>query len=198
MIDPRASEPTGRRRRAVPVAAVLLVTALVAGGFAAVRSGLVERTAAWMPWASAPAPCEETDVAVVAAPEAVTVVDQILAPLEGRPLPDGTCLRVEVQSEAPSRSVTGEGTVATVPQVWVPDSSLWVGEMDRWPVRPVGSIGSSPVVLAGIPATMKRLGWNTRKPTWTQALTPKRVLAAPAMTDRKSTRLNSRHANIFE
>ena len=53
MVDPLALETTGRRRRAATVVAVLLVAALVGGAFAAVRSGLVERTAARMPWASA-------------------------------------------------------------------------------------------------------------------------------------------------
>jgi hypothetical protein len=183
MVDVHARQAGARRWHAAPVVAVLLVAALVGGAFAAVRSGLVERTAARLPWASAPAPCPETDVAVVAAPEAVTVVDQILAPLEGRSLPDGSCLRVDVRSEAPSRSVSGEGTTATAPQVWVPDSSLWVGEMDRWPLRPVGSIGTSPVVLAGIPATVKRLGWRSRTPSWIEALTPDRRLAAPEMTE---------------
>src|SRR5215212_9593588 len=113
---------------------------------------------------------------VVAAPEAATVVDQILGPLEGRHLPDGSCLRVDVRSEAPSRSVSGDGTAGSTPQVWVPDSSLWVGEMDRWTGRAVGSLGTSPVVLAGRPATMRRLGWRSHTPTWTEALTPDRRL----------------------
>jgi hypothetical protein len=183
MIDPTAAAAPTRRLRAVPVVVVLLVVALAGGAVAAVRSGLVERTTAWMPWAAAPAPCVETDVAVVAAPEAVTVVDQILAPLEGRHLPDGSCLRVDVRSEAPSRSVSGDGTAGSAPQVWVPDSSLWLSEMDRWTGRLVGSLGTSRVVLAGRPATLERLGWPSHTPSWTEALTPDRRLAAPAMTD---------------
>src|SRR4051812_21664067 len=183
MIGPTTASATARRRSAVPVVVVLLVVALAGAAVAAVRCNLVERTAAWMPWASAPAPCAEADVVVVAAPEAATVVDQILGPLEGRHLPDGSCLRVDVRSEAPSRSVSGDGTAGSTPQVWVPDSSLWVGEMDRWTGRAVGSLGTSPVVLAGRPATMRRLGWRSHTPTWTEALTPDRRLAAPAMTD---------------
>ncbi len=190
MVDSTPAAATARRLRAAPVVAVLLVVALAGGAVAAVRSGLVERTAGWLPWASAPLPCAETDVAVVAAPEAVTVVDQILAPLDGRRLPDGSCLRVDVQSEAPSRSVSSDGTgTASTPQVWVPDSSLWLSEMERWAVRPVGSLGTSPVVLAGRPATIKRLGWRSRTPTWTEALTPDRRLAAPAMTEEAASLL---------
>src|SRR3954447_15683854 len=158
MIGPTTASATARRRSAVPVVVVLLVVALAGAAVAAVRCNLVERTAAWMPWASAPAPCAETDVVVVAAPEAATVVDQILGPLEGRHLPDGSCLRVDVRSEAPSRSVSGDGTAGSTPQVWVPDSSLWVGEMDRWTGRAVGSLGTSAVVLPGRPATLRPPG----------------------------------------
>jgi hypothetical protein len=47
----------------------------------------------------------------------------------------------------------------------------------------VGSLGTSPVVLAGPIRTLTRLGWRQRTPSWPEALDPKRSLVAPTMTD---------------
>jgi hypothetical protein len=184
MVDraPRRAAPS--RSRAGALLAAVVAVALVGGGVVAVRSGLASSAAARLPWASQPERCRATEVRVVAVPDAVTVVGQVLAPLDGRVLPDGSCLRVAVQGERPARTVSGEGaTTPSAPQVWIPDSSLWVQQMRRWAVQPVGSLGSSPVVLAGAPTTIARLGWRDRTPTWPEALSPDRRLAAPSLTD---------------
>ena len=182
MFDPAAAPR--RRRPLVAVVVVLLVTALAGAGVVAVRSGLAATAASRLPWASTPAPCPSTEVTVVAVPDAVPVVEQILRPLARRQLPDGSCLEVGVEAEQPARSIEGDGVAsARTPQVWVPDSSLWAGQMTRWSVRPVGSLGTSPVVLAGNATTIARLGWRDSTPSWPEALTPDRRLVAPAMTD---------------
>jgi hypothetical protein len=171
------------------VVVTLLVVALAGAGVVATRSGLVSAVSSRLPWAST-TPCTSTEVTVVAVPAAVPVIEQILRPLDRRTLPDGSCLDVGVQGELPARSVEGDGLAsARTPQVWVPDSSLWAGQMERWNVQPVGSLGTSPVVLAGHPATIRRLGWSDRAPSWPEALTPERRLVAPAMTDDASSLL---------
>src|SRR5919199_3178487 len=149
---------TSRRRRLVRVLVALLVVALTGAGAAATRSGLAARAGAYLPWAPTPTPCPATEVAVVAAPEAVATVGAILGRVQGRALPDGSCLRVDVQAEPPARTVD-EGAVvsATPPQVWVPDSSLWLGQVQGWTLQPVGSLGTSPVVLAGSIPTLTGL-----------------------------------------
>ena len=121
---------------------------------------------------------------VAATPDAATTVDNIVGPLDRHALPDGSCLSVEVRAEPPTRTVDpGAVMSATAPQVWVPDSSLWLGQVQGLTMRPVGSLGTSPVVLAASPSTVDRLGWRAHKPTWVQALSPDRRLVAPAMTD---------------
>ncbi len=161
----------------------LLVVALAGAGVVAARSGLVSAATSRLPWAST-TPCTSTEVTVVAVPDAVPVIEQILRPLDRRLLPDGSCLEIGVQGELPARSVEGDAVAsARTPQVWVPDSSLWAGQMERWNVQPVGSLGTSPVVLAGDPGTIRRLGWRDRAPSWPEALTPERRLVAPALTD---------------
>lgn len=191
MVDPAAVQVPGRRKRGVAaLVLILLVTALTGAGVAAARTGLASRAAAQLPWASTPAPCDETDVRVVAAPDALTVVNQIVAPIEGRVLPDGTCLRVDVQGEAPARTVGRDGAGSDgAPQLWVPDSSLWARQVQSWALRPVGSLGTSPVVVAGIKPTLRRLGWFARTPTWPEALNPDRRIAAPSMTDEAASLL---------
>src|SRR4051812_23961247 len=182
MVDHAASAP--RRRRLMPVLVVLLVVALAGGAVVAARSGLASRARSYLPWSSTPAPCPVTEVIVAAAPDAAATVNEIVSPLEGRSLPDASCLSVEVRAEPPARSVDADNVVTgTAPQVWVPDSSLWLGQAQGWTMRPVGSLGTSPVVLAGSKSTLGRLGWRTRIPTWVQALSPDRHLVAPAMTD---------------
>ncbi|HYY11913.1 MAG TPA: VWA domain-containing protein [Kineosporiaceae bacterium] len=184
MVEASARRAARQRRSIGGLLAAALVVALVGGGVVAVRSGLAGTAAAHLPWSSQPAPCGSTDVKVVVAPDAVTVVDQILAPLDGHVLPDGSCLRVDIQGQPPARSVSGAADGSTgAPQVWVPDSTLWAQQMTRWTMRPVGSLGTSPVVIAGTPATIARLGWSTREPSWPEALSPDLRLAAPPLTD---------------
>jgi Ca-activated chloride channel family protein len=182
MVDHPARIP--RKRRLVSAVVVLLVVVLTGAGIAAARSGLAGRARSYLPWSSAPARCPVTEVAVTAAPDAAPTVDRIVGSLEGHALPDGSCLSVEVRAESPARTVDGNGPVsAPPPQVWVPDSSLWLGQSQGWTLRPAGSLGTSPVVLAGRTSTLTRLGWRHRTPSWVEALRPERHLVAPRMTD---------------
>lgn len=169
----------------VTVVAALLVVALVGAGVAADRSGLLARAADRMPWASQPERCSATDVSVVVAPEIAPVAQQVLTPLAGRTLPDGTCLRVDIRAEDPAKTAANAEVTATadLPQVWIPDSSLWLGLTSAWPSRPTGSLATSPVVLATSPRSLKRLGWAGRGVTWPEGLANTHAVVAPSVTD---------------
>ena len=64
-----------------------------------------------------------------------------------------------------------------------------MGQAPSWALTPVGSMATSPVVLAATPETLRRLGWTGRDVTWPQALTADRTLLAPGMTDDASALL---------
>lgn len=174
--------PTRRRRGVLAVMVVVaVIAALVSGGVAASRRGLLEAAASDMPWASPSTPCPSTRLGVIAAPEIVGTVQALVQPLTGHPLPDGSCLRVDVQGQDPAKTVQAAPTTALggLPQLWIPDASLWMGQAPSWALTPVGSMATSPVVLAATPETLRRLGWTGRDVTWPQALTADRTLLAP-------------------
>src|SRR4051794_3350515 len=170
---------------------VVVLAGLVTGGVAASRSGAFAAAASHMPWATPAAACPTTQITVLTAPEVAGTVQTILQPLAGHPLPDDSCLQVDVQGQDPATSVANAGTTALagLPRVWIPDASLWVGQAPSWDARPVGSLASSPVVLAATPTTVKRLGWAGRDVSWPQALTADRTLLAPQITDDASALL---------
>lgn len=161
-----------------PLAAALVVALAVGGG-------------AWIFWqlrgsgdtASADAgdattrgetDCEE--VLVMAAAGAEPVVQEALASV---PTPaDGPCVDVRVLDRAPAQ-VLADMEAGSAPDVWVPDSSVWlarasaagVGVQDR------GSLGSSPVVVATGAAAAEALGWTAEPPSWSQVLATTRGIA---------------------
>jgi hypothetical protein len=66
-----------------------------------------------------------------------------------------------------------------LPEVWVPDSSLWTARVPEAAFEIVGSIGSSPVVLATSQAAVDALGWAEAAPGWGAALASDQGLAVP-------------------
>jgi Ca-activated chloride channel family protein len=182
-----------RGRRWVGVAlAVLVVGLLIGAGVVTAGSGVVDAAGRYLPWASPQYGCQTTSVRVVAAPQISDVVRRVTTPLSGHVLEDGSCLRVLVQSEAPVTTVENAASTATyeLPQLWIPDSSIWPGQSTAWSTHPVGSLATSPVVLAASPATIQRLGWRGGKVAWPQALDATRHgVVAPGMTNDASSLL---------
>lgn len=172
---------------------MLVVAALfAAGGVATARSGVIDAAGRYMPWSTPEAGCPTTQVSVVAAPQISEVVRRVTAPLTGRVLEDGSCLRVDVQTEAPITTVENAQASASseLPQIWVPDSSLWPAQFDAWSVQPVGSLATTPIVLAASPRTVERLGWGGSNVSWAQGMDSTRhALVAPAMTNDASALL---------
>ena len=122
---------------------------------------------------------ERTTVRVSVAPELGTLVQRLLdEPLELR---DGTCAVAEVTATEPLQTLADLGSLdaAALPQVWVPDSSLWATRAGDAGLSRTGSLATSPLVLATSRAAAEQLGWTTTPPTWGEALTTDRPIAVP-------------------
>ncbi len=112
-------------------------------------------------------------------PELLGVAEDVLAePVE---LDGGVCAVAEVTAQEPLQTVGDLAALEAeaLPDVWVPDSSLWVARAGDAPVEPVGSVASSPVVLATSRDAVEALGWSGAAPGWAQALAGERPLAVP-------------------
>jgi hypothetical protein len=164
----RHADPTSTRRPAPVV--------LISAGVAAllVVGGLVW----WL--AGSGSDCETrrtVDVAVT--PELQSVAGEVLAgPIE---LEDGSCVTADVTAQQPLQTVGDLGALdeGALPDVWVPDSSLWAARVSGVPLEADGSAGYSPVVLATSRAVADALGGSDTPPGWGEALTSGRPLAVP-------------------
>jgi Ca-activated chloride channel family protein len=178
----------GRRRRprrglflpVVLLTAVLTVALAVAVSLAGGPRALLART----PVGGEECPSSEvqtTKIAVVVAPDIAPTVQRIIAPLREKALSDGRCLDIAVTAQAPAETVAGAQLLPAerAPQLWIPDSSLWLGRLERWKPTPIASFASSPVVVASSSATLQRLGWLAKPPSWDAAMTGAHAVAAP-------------------
>ncbi|RBY84563.1 substrate-binding domain-containing protein [Blastococcus sp. TF02A-30] len=163
----RHADPTATRRPAPPVLLIAagLVLLLLVGGVA------------W--WVTAGGEdCDSPPVVdVTVAPE--------LGELAGELLSDEAlaeqCVRAQVTAQEPLQTVGDLGALdaEALPDVWIPDSSLWSARAEGAELSADGAVASSPVVLATSRAAVDALGWANAPPTWGQALTTDRPLAVP-------------------
>ncbi|MFK0102111.1 VWA domain-containing protein [Streptomyces sp. NPDC091040] len=167
--DDRAAAGGGdrppRRRRTVAIATVLVLA--VAGGAAvAVQGGL-------LPFSKS---CEESAVhlSMVASPDIAPAVRAIADRARTDEVrSDGRCVDVNVVARD-SYKVADALASGTRPdyQMWLPDSDLWLtrakGAGDGTPITPGGSVATSPVTLATVPAAAKHLGWPKKTYTWAE------------------------------
>ena len=162
-----ADTTASARRPALPVLIAAAVALLLVAG------GLV-----W--WLRAGDDCESREtVAVVVAPELEPVASELLA--EPVQLDGGVCAQAEVEAQEPLQTVGDLGALEAdaLPDVWVPDSSLWVARAGEAPLEPVGSVATSPVVLGTSREAVESLGWAETAPGWGQALAGEQALAVP-------------------
>jgi Mg-chelatase subunit ChlD len=175
-----ADTSSPRRRTVAPrllVAATVVLLAVVGVGIwlVAGRSGGGSGTAA--------AACPSTaTVRVTVAPELAPTARRLLA--SPPRAADGSCVTAEVTAQAPLETVGSLSALApgALPQVWVPDSSLWVAQAGAAQPRPVGSAASSPVVLATSKVAADQRGWTASAPSWTSAARGTPPLALPDLT----------------
>jgi Ca-activated chloride channel family protein len=128
---------------------------------------------------AAEASCQEQTVRVTVAPEVGALVEEVLA--EPAELSAGVCAVAEVTAEEPLQTLADLGSLdaEALPQVWVPDSSLWVARAGDAGLEAAGSLASSPLVLATSRAAADELGWTSSPPSWGSALGTDRPLAVP-------------------
>jgi hypothetical protein len=125
-------------------------------------------------------------LSIAAAPEIAPVVRETAANGAGAQLRvAGTCVSVEVAPTDPadvaaavasrhgsSLGVVGNGSGKTaVPDVWIPDSSMWLQRLrvgPDWVPDDAPSVASSPVVLAMPEPAASALGWPDKKFTWNE------------------------------
>jgi Ca-activated chloride channel family protein len=121
----------------------------------------------------------EKTVRVTVAPEVGALAQQLLA--QPQPLADGSCVVAEVTAEEPLQTLANFGALSagSLPQVWVPDSSLWAARAGSAGLEAAGSLATSPLVLATSRAAADELGWIQTPPTWGEALGTDRPLAVP-------------------
>ena len=154
------------RRPTFPVLLAAVVTVLLAGGLV------------W--WLASGEDCETRQtVTVVVAPELESVARELLAdPIQ---LDDGVCAVPEVEAQEPLQTVGNLSVLEAdaLPDVWVPDSSLWVARAGDAPLEPVGSVATSPVVLGTSREAVEALGWADAAPGWGEALAGEQPLAVP-------------------
>jgi hypothetical protein len=163
-----ADRRPSRRLPTLPVLiAAVIAVALVAGGLAW-----------WLSGSDGPCDTRRT-VAVTVAPELGEIAEKTLAdPIE---LDGGGCAVAEVTAQEPLQTV-GDLTAlgkGALPDVWVPDSSSWMARAGEAPLDAVGSMGTSPVVLATSREAVEKLGWAASPPGWGEALAGDQPLAVP-------------------
>ena len=171
------ARPDRRTRPALLAGLAALVVAVVVAGLVWWTSGDDEVG----PAARAGGCTDSRTVPVTVAPELGALAGQLLAqPLD---LGDGACAVAEVTATEPLQTLADLGSLApgSLPQVWVPDSSLWAARAGGSGLEVAGSVATSPLVLATSRAAAEELGWTTTPPTWGEALTTDRPLAVPDM-----------------
>jgi hypothetical protein len=160
------------RRPSRRLPAHVLITAAMA--VVLVVGGLV-----WWLTASGDACDTRQTVAVTVAPEIREIAETSLAePIE---LDGGVCAVAEVTAQQPLQTVGDLAALETeaLPDVWVPDSSLWVARAGDASLKAMGSMASSPVVLATSRDAVESLGWTDSAPGWGEALAGEQALAVP-------------------
>ena len=169
----RHADPSATRRRfpAAPLIAAGVVVVLLAAGLV------------WWLAAGGDDDAEacgtRSTVAVTVAPELVSLTEQLLD--EPGALGDDGCVTAEVTAQEPLQTAGALSALApeSLPDVWLPDSSLWALRAGDTELTDEGSLGSSPVVLATSRAVADAEGWTDEPPTWAEALTTDRDVAVP-------------------
>jgi hypothetical protein len=113
-----------------------------------------------------------TSISITVAPEIRATVTRSLAALDTTMLADHQCVNVVVQAQPPAETIQSAQLLplSRAPDIWIPDSSLWISRVPRWQLHRDGSFASSPVVVATSQAALDKLGWTKQNPTWLAAL----------------------------
>ena len=179
-VDPQAYETPSVRKSSRTSVIVCLVLGLAALGletFAVRASGA--------PPAPAPAACvaQGPGLRVAAAPAIAAAVAEIAQ--QTLTWPGQECFRVSVQSVAPDVELAALAAGAVMPDVWVPDSSLWLdraGVVRLAAVTKATSVASSPLVLAVSGDVAKGLRHNGARPQVEDIVPTSRLVRPVSLT----------------
>src|SRR4051794_16298024 len=165
---------TSAARRPAPITPQVLV-ALAVAAVVLVAGGVT-----WWAVGAGDGDCEDAAVVRVAvAPELAPVAEQVLRDAEG--LRPEDCASAEVTAQQPVQTVGDLAALdaGDLPHLWVPDSSLWAARAGDAALETVGSVASSPVVLATSRAAVEAQGWQDGAPGWAAALASNQGIAVP-------------------
>jgi len=180
----RSQEPPAGRRRgrwwAVGLGAVAVVAVVAVGVWVLVGRQSSSDIAAEPPsqiGEATPGCDDPVVVAVTADPSIADVVETVTAAATEEDGALGPCVQVRVSPEE-SAAVAESDVTADSPAVWVPDTSMWADALaersDEGTVENLGSMASSPVVLATTASTAEEMADNpgdgALEVLWAQAL----------------------------
>lgn len=155
--------------------------------------------------------CNDTiSLNVVAAPDIAPAVSDISTGFNSaRHSVNGRCVRAVVKAADPALTTTelsGEGSAPgeVRPDVWIPDSSLWVtlvgsssGGATAVRLTPT-SLAESPVLVATTRTYANKIKQQGIQPTWDMLLKATDALAAGAVTKNAMLPANSVHLQILD
>ncbi|MDT0277421.1 substrate-binding domain-containing protein [Blastococcus goldschmidtiae] len=166
----RHADPTATDRRfpAALIAAGAVVVLLLAGGLGW-----------WLTAGDGEECATRSTVDVTVAPELVSLTQELLS--EPGALDADGCITAEITAQEPLQTAGALSALdpESLPDVWVPDSSLWALRAGGTELTDEGSLGSSPVVLATSQAVVDEAGWSDAPPSWGEALTTDQAVAVP-------------------
>lgn len=172
------------RRRDRPLTAlVVVVAALLVIAATTVAAGVwSEREVEPAALCTSSAP-----VRVVVDPTLEPALQRVAAAARGQVLSTGVCAEVQVVAQAPVETAAelASDIEAPPPDIWIPDSSVWLGRAVGEQSRPevtlttLGSLVSTPIVIATSPSVITEGDWSDTGPTWADALTSGRDVALP-------------------
>jgi hypothetical protein len=153
---------------------------------------------------------DEIDLNVAAAPEIAPAMNDISDSFNRqRHSVDGKCVKVTVKSADPAGTATvlsGQGSVPglTDPDVWIPDSSLWV-TLVHSSIKGATSVQLTPTSVARTPivaATSRSFATKMHsqgiRPTWDMLLKATDALAAGAVSKNDMLPADSVHLQILD
>ena len=179
-----------RRHRRLTVLTVLVVVLLLVAAVA-VAVGLLGEARQDSDDRAAARCAGSRTVRVVVDPTLASTLRRVAAEQSGTPLSTGVCAEVDVLAQPSAQTASRLGddpraaTAYGLPDLWVPDSSVWLGRAVADPPRDdvtltdLGSFVSSPLVVAASPEVADSTGWAAAGPSWAQVLGSGRPVALP-------------------
>lgn len=192
----------GRRRRSLaaligPLAGAIGLALLLGAGVYALASG---------------SGCDggTVDLNVAAAPDIAPAISDIAASFNKQHRSTGNkCVRAVVRAADPANTSTvlsGQGVVPgqTTPDVWIPDSSLWLDIVRSTPQGAANvhgtptTVAETPLVVATSRAFAAKLKSQGVRPTWDMLLKATDALAAGAVSKNDMLPAGSVHLQILD